>query len=62
MSTRHGELDRTVYLINQINNEQGLYFVLIFLVDAGYDRNDIIEITERMPAKNKVIGNLNVRK
>lgn len=49
--TKKGELDRTAELFKQILDEQGAYFALMFLVDAGYDRNDIELIAERIKPK-----------
>lgn len=46
--TREGELHRTVEVLKNINNEQGLKFVLYFLVDLGYSTKDIKDIADLM--------------
>lgn len=50
--TKQGELDRSVELIKQINNEQGLYFVIMFLIDIGYSIDEIKQIADRLKPKS----------
>lgn len=50
--TKVGEIDRTAELIEQINKNQGLYFVLMFLTDVGYETKDIKAIAERLKPKS----------
>lgn len=42
------EYQNTIDLLDQIYHEQGLYFVLAFLNDAQYDRNDIKNMMEML--------------
>lgn len=46
--TKEGELSRSAELLKQISEEHGLYFVLMFLVDAGYGRDDIKAIAAKL--------------
>lgn len=39
--TKKQEYIRTIQLLTEIFNTQGIYFVLAFLYDAGYDKKDI---------------------
>lgn len=45
--SKRAELDRSAKLFEEILNSQGIYFSLMFLVDSGYQREDIKEIAER---------------
>lgn len=49
--TKLGEYHRTKEMIEKILNEQGLYFVLMFLVDSNYNQEDIKAIAELFPKK-----------
>lgn len=40
------EYKRTIELLKEINENQGLYFVLAFLYDCQYSREDIAAIME----------------
>ena len=54
-STRHGEYQRTIEHLIDINEDQGLYYAIAFLYDAQYDRDDIKIILE-MWKKGQHIG------
>ena len=45
-ATKKGEYYRTIELLDTIYQEQGLYFVLAFLWDSQYNREDIHEMME----------------
>lgn len=45
-ATKKGEYYRTIELLDEIYKEQGLYFVLAFLWDAQYNREDIKNMME----------------
>lgn len=62
--TRAGELDRSAEMVVDIlaRNADGAgpYYVLMFLLDSGYGREDIREIAERLhPKKIKTPFTLN---
>lgn len=45
-ATKNGEYRRSIEMLDKIYKEQGLYFVLAFLYDSQYDRNDILAMLE----------------
>jgi len=51
-ATKKGEYYRTIEHLEKIFKEQGVYFVLAFLYDSGYTREDIKNMMELIhPAK-----------
>ncbi len=51
--TKKQEYLRTIDLLNTIYKEQGLYFVLSFLWDSGYNRKDIHEMMKLIIKKEE---------
>jgi len=54
---------RTIDMLKRIFEEQGIYFVLAFLYDSQYDRDDIAAMMDLIhPGKNSFSDNLNKAK
>ncbi len=51
--TKRQEYLRTIDLLNTIYKEQGLYSVLAFLWDSGYNRKDIHEMMKLINKKGE---------
>ncbi len=61
--TKQGEYNRTIEMLEEIFKTQGIYFVLAFLWDSGYDRDDIKNMMEILEKKvKKKEGHSNVIK
>ena len=57
------EYKRTIEHLQQIAKEQDIYFVLAFLYDSQYDRDDIAAMMDLIhPGKNSFSDNLNKAK
>lgn len=48
LGTKAAEWTRTAEMLPGIAAEQGVYFVLQFLLDSGYERADLAEICQRL--------------
>lgn len=51
--TKLVELDRSAILFEEINENQGIYFALMFLLDSGYGRDEIQAIADRIKPESK---------
>ena len=45
--TKKAELDRSAACFKNILEDKGIYFALMFLIDSGYDANEIKLVAER---------------
>ena len=60
--SKEQEYKRTVELLREIAKGQDIYFVLAFLYDAQYDREDIAAMMDLIhPGKNSFIQSLNLK-
>jgi hypothetical protein len=52
-ATKRGEYSRSAEYLQELVNEQGLYYALAFIVDIGYDSRDLKEILRYMKPKTR---------
>lgn len=61
--SKRTEYLRTIDVLKRIFEEQGIYYVLAFLYDSQYDRQDIAAMMDIIyPGKNSFSDNLNKTK
>lgn len=56
--TKTQEYIRTIEMLGEIYEQKGLYFLLAFLYELQYDRNDILAMMEIMKPNNGKISDM----